>query len=167
MFTNKPKRKLGSRSPSVLYTPGFTMEEMEFRNDEKAIKAERAAWLRYAKARAEAQKRLIEADAARELAERLARANQIAAQDRLDLAAMELEERMQAAELADREEVRRVFSKYIEQVAAKFKAAVEDEGKWREQVNQRLRKITADENRSVVRAERLKLLERGALRGRR
>jgi hypothetical protein len=167
MVTNKPKRKRDSTSPRVLYCPGFAMHEMKFRDDEKAIKAERKAWLKYATAKAAAQKKLIEADEARELADRILRANQIIAQDKLNLAAEELEKKMQAAELADREEARRVFGRYIEQVAAKFKAAVEDEGKWREQVNQRLQKITADENRSLVRAERLKLLERGSLRGRR
>ena len=143
------------------------MAEMEFRDDEAAIKKERKAWLRYAKAKAAAQKALIEADAARDLAERIARANQIVAQGRIDLTAMELEEKMQAAELADRKEARRVFSNYAEQIAAKFKAAVKSEGEWLEQVKSRIRKIEGDIDRSAIRAERQELLRRGVIRGRR
>jgi hypothetical protein len=167
MFMNKPKRKRGSRSPSVLYTPGFDMAEMEFRDDEKAVKKERKAWLRYATAKAAAQKALIEADEARELAGRIAAANRIVAQDLISLKAMELEEKMEAAEKAEREEARRVFSKYAEQLAAKFKAAVEDEGKWQEQVKARLQKIEKREKKSRLHDERMDLLRRGVIRGRR
>ena len=143
------------------------MAEMEFRDDAKAIKEERKAWLRYAKAKAAAQAKIIEADAARELAERISAANREHAQDLIDLAVAKYEEKMQSAIEEDREEARRVFSKYVEEVSAKFKAAVQDEGKWREQVGKRVKKIQGDINRSTVRAERLKLLERGAVRGRR
>ena len=76
-------------------------------------------------------------------------------------------QKMQAAELADREEARRVFGKYVEQVAAKFKAAVKSEGEWREQVKSRIRKIESDIDRSAIRAERQELLRRGVIRGRR
>ena len=74
---------------------------------------------------------------------------------------------MQAAELADRKEAHRVFSKYVEQVSAKFKAAVKSEGEWHEQVKSRVKKIESDMNRSAIRAERQELLRRGVIRGRR
>jgi hypothetical protein len=167
MFENKPKRKRGSRSPSVLYTPGFSMNEMEFRDDIQGIKKERKAWLCYATAKAAAQRAIIEADEARELAERIAAANRIVAQDLISLKAMELEEKMKAVELADREEARAVFSKYAEQVSAKFKAAVKSEGEWLEQVKRRIRKIESDIDRSAIRADRQELLRRGVIRGRR
>jgi hypothetical protein len=79
-----------------------------------------------------AQAKIIAADEARELAERIARANQVVAQDLVNLKAEELEEKMEAAAEADRLESRRVFTTYAEQVAAKFRAAVQNEGKWLE-----------------------------------
>jgi hypothetical protein len=81
------------------------------------------------------------------------------------------ETRIQAAIAADYIESRRVCDAYVEKLRAamqaKLKAEHDEEEAWRASVRKRLAKIDRDIERSAHRAERMEMIRRGVLRGRR
>jgi hypothetical protein len=157
------RRKHTSRG--VRYTPGYRWDELEFEDDAKAIATEIAEWTRTAKAKAAEQGRLIAEDFERERQALLAECLRKRAEDLLAIAAIELEEKMQAELEADRLESQRVYREYVEKVQARFKADVENTAKWTNEITARVKKIERDMERSRLHDERIKLLERGAVKG--
>lgn len=159
------KRKRKFRVLGTIALPsGVKWDDLEFRDDIKAIAREQAKADRIARKRFEEQGRIIAADFERERQQQLAEALRKQAQYRLDLKLAELDEKMQSGIDADREEAKRVFKAYTERVAASFRAAVQEQGKCLMQVNEWLEKIQADEQRSRLREERIRVMERGVVR---
>jgi|GEM_PF-5057493 GTPase involved in cell partitioning and DNA repair len=159
---------MNRRQPKLLALPaGVKWDELEFADDAKAIAKEVAKFDRKAREKAAALGKTIAADLERERQELLAKCIQQRAEDLAEIAALELEEKMQSAIEADRAEAQRVFNAYIERLTVKFRAAVQEQGKWLEENKGHMARIQKDINRSTVRAERNELLRRGAVRGRR
>jgi hypothetical protein len=142
-------------------------DELEFVDDKAAIAKEVAEFDRNACNRCAEIGRIIGEDFERERQQLHAEALQKHTEYLINLKAAELDEKMQAAEQADREESRRVFGAYVERVSKAFANAVEEAAKDREQVAKRLRKIEKDIERSRLHNERMKLAERGVIKGRR
>src|SRR5256885_5555521 len=118
------------RARGVLYTPGFSMNEIEFYDDERAIAKELAAFDEKARAKAAELGRIIAEDFERERQQLLAEALRKQAEYRLDLKLMELDEKMRSAIEADRAEARRVFTAYAERLQKAFHVTAEDQAKW-------------------------------------
>jgi hypothetical protein len=151
-------------------TYGVKWSDLEFSDDIRAIAKEqnRLAKLdRLARKRFEELGRIITADFERERQQQLAEALRKQAQYRLEFKLAELDEKMQSAIEADRAEARRVFSAYAARVAKAFHVAVEADAKERLWGNKQLKRIERDMERSKLHVERVKLLERGVVRGRR
>lgn len=159
--------------------PGWLVKpsEFEFLDDLEAIARERnkvakkrrkqERWRdRLALKRYDELTKIIEADAERGRQEIEAAAKKLA-NERIERKLAELDEKMQSAIEADRVEARRVFTAYAQRVTAAFRNAVEREGKEREQNTKTLKRIEKDMERSRLHDERMKLIERGVLRGRR
>jgi hypothetical protein len=156
-----------TKRPRVLYTPGFKMGEMEFYDDKAAIKKELAAFDAKARAKAAELGRIINEDFERERQALIAECHRKRAEDLLAIAAIDLEEKMQSAIAADRAESQRVFGAYAERVQKAFHLKAQDEMQWRAETQAALKKIERSMERSRLNDERVKLLERGVVRGRR
>jgi len=152
------------------YTPGFKWSELEFFDDKAAIAKECATWLRKVKAESDAVAKDIEADRAAEERERqrlIAESFAQHARDLIELKAEELDAKMNAAIEADRAEARRVFAEYAQKVQAGFKASVQELAAWSQSVDERLKEINRQMERSRLHDERMELSRRGVIRGRR
>jgi hypothetical protein len=155
------------KTRGVRYTPGYRWDELEFYDDTQAIKKELAAFDAKARAKAIELGRIIEADFERERQALLAECMRKRAEDLLEIAALELEEKMKSAIEADRAESQRVFTAYAERLQKAFHAAAAEQAAWHAENKLILARIQGDINRSNLRAERNELLRRGVIKGRR
>jgi hypothetical protein len=160
--------QVGMKRKNVLaLPPDVRFDQLEFADDLRAIAREQAIADGLARKRFREQGRIIAEDFERERQQLHAEALQKHTEYLINLKAAELDEKMQAAEQADREESRRVFGAYVERISKAFANAVEEAAKDRERVAERLKKIEKDIERSRLHNKRMKLAERGVIRGRR
>src|SRR5215472_8377978 len=120
----KRKRFAPNRPPGLPSWLDKVWDDFEWsaRENRRAVKAERAAWLRKVNQKWTEQDAIIKADAKRLRQERIAeciRQNHI---DRVELAVMAFEEKYLATEKADREECQRVFGAEAERLRNQMQA---------------------------------------------
>lgn len=136
---------------------------LEFADDFKAIAREQAKADRKALKRFEELGRTIAADFERERKRLLAEALQKRCEYLIDLKLTEMQEAIEA----DGVDARKVFGGYVERVTEQFRNGIANAAKEREQVAKRLKKIEADMQKSRLHDERMELIRRGVLKGRR
>lgn len=125
---------------------------------EEQAKADRAALKRFKE-----QGRIIAADLERERRQLLTEALQKRAEYLIDIKLTEMKEAIEA----DRDDARKVFGAYVEKVAKAFHLAVENEAKEREIGQKALKRIEATMQKERLHDERLLLMRRGVVKGRR
>jgi small-conductance mechanosensitive channel len=160
----RKRRKLAPPCPPGL--PDWAAKEwqdLEFADDIAAITCEQAKADRKARKRFEELRRIIAADFEAERKKLLDEALRKRAEYLIDLKLTEMQEAIEA----DRADARRVLGAYVERVSAAFRKAVEREGKEREKGRAALKRVEADMQKSRLHDERMELIRRGVLKGRR
>ena len=160
----KRKRKPFRIRGTIVLPPDVKeLDDLEFRDDLRAIKQEQVIGDALAMRRYWELTAIIEADLKRDSEERLQEALRKRAEHLIDAKLAVMQEAIEQ----DRADARAVFGEYVERVAKAFHLAVINEAEERAKGQAALKRIEAAMQKTRLHDERLALSRRGVIKGRR